>query len=39
MKYIVGKFQKQTFLEFILLCKFECWTLTKENLEEAAEIH
>lgn len=33
MKYILGKFRKQTLLEFILLCKFECLTLTKENLE------
>lgn len=34
MKYIIGKFRKQTLLEFILQYKFERWTLTKENLEE-----
>ena len=34
IKYILGKFRKQILLEFILLCKFEYWTLTKENLEE-----
>jgi len=34
MKYILGKFRKQTLREFVLLCKFECLTSTKENLEE-----
>jgi hypothetical protein len=34
VKYIIGKFRKQTLLEFILQYKFERWTLTKENLEE-----